>query len=83
MAALDAWVLDLCAAVGVDPAVVDRDVVLALAGRAAHAVVRPAAPVTTFVAGCVVGAAVAAGEDPIDTLERVARSIGEALPDDR
>ena len=58
------WAVELCRELGVDPDVLDVDGILGLAGRAAHAVVRPAAPVTTFIAGLVVGQA---GRDaPLD-----------------
>ena len=43
---------------------VDIDAVLGLAGTAAHAVRRPAAPLTTYLVGIAVGKAVAAGADP-------------------
>lgn len=82
MPELDAWLLDLCVAAGIDPARVDRDAVLALAGRAAHAVVRPAAPVTTYVAGLLVGAAVADGQDAAESFERVVRLIDALLERD-
>ena len=39
----------------------DIDAVLSLAGQAAHAVVRPAAPLTTFLVGYAAGRASAAG----------------------
>lgn len=63
------WVEELCRELGLDPAVLDPAVldiagILDLAGRAAHAVVRPAAPVTTFIAGLVVGQA--GREAPLD-----------------
>lgn len=65
MQRLDEWIEVVCGALGVDAALVDREAVLDLAGEAARGVVRPAAPVTTFVAGVVVGAALARGEDPV------------------
>jgi len=40
----------------------DIGAVLGLAGRAAHAVVRPAAPLTTFLVGYAAGLAAARGE---------------------
>lgn len=63
------WAEELCRELGLDPAVLDTAVlhiagILDLAGRAAHAVVRPAAPVTTFIAGLVVGQA--GRDDPLD-----------------
>ena len=53
--ALDRWVADLCAALDLDPAAVDRDLVLDLARDAAHGVARPAAPLTTFLVGLAAG----------------------------
>ena len=41
---LDRWITDLCAALDLDPAAVDRDLLLDLARDAAHGVARPAAP---------------------------------------
>lgn len=52
---LEDWVAQLCAALDVDPADVDRDLVLDLARDAAHGVARPAAPLTTFLVGLAAG----------------------------
>lgn len=79
MRRLDDWIVELCRALDVDPATVDRDAVLDLAGDAARGVVRPAAPVTTFVAGLVVGAAAAGGEDPQAAFEQVLRQVQQVL----
>jgi hypothetical protein len=56
-AALDAWWETLAAALGLEEVPADRDAILGLAGDAAHAVVRPAAPLTTFLAGYAAGLA--------------------------
>jgi hypothetical protein len=48
---LDAWAAHLAEALGVDPAVADVGVILDLARDAAHAVARPAAPLTAFLLG--------------------------------
>jgi hypothetical protein len=48
---LDAWAAHLAAELGVDPAVVDVGAILDLARDAAHAVARPAAPLSTFLLG--------------------------------
>lgn len=45
------WCAQLAAALELDGVEVDLDSVLGLAGRAAHAVLRPAAPLTTFLVG--------------------------------
>ena len=49
------WVDELCAALGLEQPPADIDTVLALAGRVAHGVVRPAAPLATFLAGYAAG----------------------------
>ena len=54
-AALAAWWATLCEALGLDDVPPVRDAILGLAGVAAHNVVRPAAPVTTFLAGYAAG----------------------------
>jgi hypothetical protein len=56
---MDEWVAAVSSALGVDQAV-DLDTILDVARDAAHAVARPAAPVTTFL----LGVAVAGGADP-------------------
>ncbi|WP_395640544.1 DUF6457 domain-containing protein [Pseudolysinimonas sp.] len=60
---LDVWADEVRAALGID-AEVDVKAVLGLAGVAAHAVVRPAAPLTTYLVGFAAGRAAARGEDP-------------------
>lgn len=52
---LDQWVSELCAALDLDPSAVGIDLVLDLARDAAHAVARPAAPLTAFVVGLAAG----------------------------
>ncbi|MEO8529323.1 MAG: DUF6457 domain-containing protein [Pseudolysinimonas sp.] len=60
---LAAWVDEVRTALGIDGAV-DIKAVLGLAGVVAHAVVRPAAPLTTYLVGFAAGRAAASGEDP-------------------
>jgi molybdopterin-guanine dinucleotide biosynthesis protein A len=55
------WVSRLAAELGLEGVEVDVDEVLGLAGVAAHAVRRPAAPLTTFVVGYAAGLAAAGG----------------------
>jgi hypothetical protein len=62
-ALLQGWADEVRAALGIDEAV-DITAVLGLAGVAAHAVVRPAAPLTTYLVGFAAGRAAARGEDP-------------------
>jgi hypothetical protein len=54
---LEDWVAKLAAELGIADLDLDVNQVLDLAGAAAHAVVRPAAPLTTFVAGLAAGLA--------------------------
>ncbi len=56
-ALLAAWWDRLTAALGLEAVPADIDAILGLAGAAAHGVVRPAAPVTTFLAGYAAGRA--------------------------
>ena len=64
---MDAWIDAVRAELGLDVAV-DAAAVLDVARDAAHAVERPAAPITTFLMGC----AVARGADPADVAARIA-----------
>ena len=57
---------------------VDIEAVLSLAGVAAHAVVRPAAPLTTYVVGYAAGLAVAAGADPAAAFTQSAEAAAAA-----
>ena len=77
LAALTDWSDRLSAALGIEGVEVDIDAVLALAGTAAHAIMRPAAPLTTYLVGYAVG--VAAGASAGVSAE-VAAGIGAELP---
>jgi molybdopterin-guanine dinucleotide biosynthesis protein A len=59
---LQAWADSLLAELGQPDTIVDIDGVLGLAGKVAHAVVRPAAPLTTYIVGYAVGRLVERGE---------------------
>lgn len=59
---LEEWCAKLIEAFELEGTEVDIDAVLALAGEAAHSVVRPAAPLTTFLAGYAAGLAVGSGQ---------------------
>lgn len=54
---------------GIDAPAIGIEAVLGLAGRAAHAVIRPAAPLTTFLVGYAAGRAAGEGGDPHVALE--------------
>jgi len=76
-AVLEAWADEVRAALDIDAAV-DVKAVLGLAGVAAHAVLRPAAPLTTYLVGFAAGRAAASGEDPAAAAAeatRVAREL--------
>ncbi|WP_309709312.1 DUF6457 domain-containing protein [Pseudolysinimonas sp.] len=71
------WSAEVRSALGID-ADVDIRSVLGLAGVVAHAVVRPAAPLTTYLVGFVAGRSAASGEDPAAAAEeatRIARDL--------
>ncbi|MBF4567617.1 molybdopterin-guanine dinucleotide biosynthesis protein [Plantibacter sp. VKM Ac-2880] len=63
-AVLAEWSDRVSAALELGDVPVDIGAVLGLAGTAAHAVRRPAAPLTTYLVGIAVGKALAAGADP-------------------
>jgi hypothetical protein len=65
---LDDWVAAVAAELGLDEVDIDVDQVLDLAADAAHGVVRPAAPLTTFIAGYAAGLA---GGKPDDVREAI------------
>ncbi|MCW2841471.1 MAG: molybdopterin-guanine dinucleotide biosynthesis protein MobA [Aeromicrobium sp.] len=71
---LATWAAGLAADLGIEQAL-DVDTVLKLAADAAHAVMRPAAPVTTFLVGVAIGRA--GGDDArvAEILETVAAAI--------
>ena len=74
MTNLERWVDALVAEFDLDPEVVDIGAVLDLARDAAHGIERPAAPLTTFVAGYVAGLAAhdGSGRTVQDVLDRAA-----------
>ncbi len=59
---LDEWLAEAAGSLGLDPATVDKRLVLDLARDVAHAVERPAAPLTAYLLGVAVGR----GADPAD-----------------
>ena len=65
------WIDGVCAALGVPREALDVDAVLALAGRVAHRVARPMAPVSTFLAGY----ALASGAASFDEVRRVILNV--------
>ena len=55
------WSAKLTSELGLEGLDVDIDAILRLAGVAAHSIVRPAAPLTTFIVGYAAGLAAADG----------------------
>lgn len=74
------WSDELAAALGLDPAVIDVDEILGLAGVVAHAVVRPAAPLSAFLVGLAAGRN---GGDraAIEQAVAVTKDLAQAQPD--
>ena len=70
MSGLEDWLAAVAAELDL-PIVPDSGVVLDLARDVAHGVLRPAAPLTTWLAGM----AVARGADPADVAARIRRLI--------
>lgn len=73
---IEQWYVDLCAHLGVDPEHVTPAEVLDLAAVAAHAVIRPAAPLTTFLVGYAAGLA-GGGQAAVRTAARSAAELAE------
>ena len=76
---LKQWSARLVEALAVDGFEVDLKSVLGLAGRAAHSVIRPAAPLTTFVVGYAAGLAVGAGQATSQDAVKSAMDVGFQL----
>lgn len=70
---LDDWIATACAELGIDPAEVDRDLILDMARDVAHGVARPAAPLTAYLIGLAVGR----GEPARDATARVTALAGD------
>jgi hypothetical protein len=66
---LDDWVVTVAAELGIKELDLDTESVLDLAAVAAHSVVRPAAPLTTFLAGLAAGKAGGSEADLRDAIE--------------
>jgi hypothetical protein len=59
---LEEWCRSLLQAYELENVEIDINEILSLAGVAAHSVVRPAAPLTTFIAGFAAGLAAGSGQ---------------------
>ena len=77
---LGPWVEELLAAFEIKDAPVDIDAVLGMAGEAAHGIVRPAAPLTTYIAGFAAGLAAGSGQaGEAQSMAAAARVVRAAL----
>ncbi|WP_160667617.1 DUF6457 domain-containing protein [Pseudarthrobacter sp. ATCC 49987] len=79
---LEDWCRALLQALELDGVEVDVNEVLALAGVAAHSVVRPAAPLTTFIAGFAAGLASGSGQATDAVAMRAAMGVARKLAND-
>lgn len=79
---LEEWCRTLLQAFELEDVEVDVNEVLALAGVAAHSVVRPAAPLTTFIAGFAAGLAAGSGQAPDTASMEAAIALARKLSQD-
>ena len=79
---LEDWCRALLQALELEDVEIDVNEVLALAGVAAHAVVRPAAPLTTFIAGFAAGLASGSGQAPDAASMQAAIGVARKLAQD-
>jgi len=77
MNVLNEWTTLACQELGIDPARVDRDLILDLTKEVAHGVARPAAPLTAYLLGLAEGAGTAP-EDAVARLTALANNWGQA-----
>ncbi len=75
---LDAWITAAAAELGLAPGVVEPKLALDVARDVAHSVLRPGAPVTTYLMGVAVGR----GADPAEAAARLS-ALALAWPDAR
>lgn len=79
---LEDWCRALLQALELEGVEIDVSEVLALAGVAAHSVVRPAAPLTTFIAGYAAGLASRPGQATDDAAMQAAMAVARRLATD-
>ncbi|WP_436839137.1 NTP transferase domain-containing protein [Nonomuraea angiospora] len=77
MNVLNEWTALACEELGIDPAAVDRDLILDLTKEVAHGVARPAAPLTAYLLGLAQGAGTAP-DDAVAKLITLAKNWGQA-----
>ena len=76
---LEDWCRALLQAFELEDVEIDVNEVLGLAGVAAHSVVRPAAPLTTFIAGFAAGLASGSGQAPDTESMQAAMGVARKL----
>lgn len=79
---LEEWCRSLLQAYELEDVQVDINAILSLAGVAAHSVVRPAAPLTTFIAGYAAGLAAGSGASAEAGSMDKALTVARALASD-
>jgi hypothetical protein len=79
---LEEWCRSLLQAYELEDVQVDVNAILALAGVAAHSVVRPAAPLTTFIAGYAAGLASGSGQNTEASSMEDALAVARSLAAD-
>ena len=79
---LEEWCRSLLQAYELEDVQVDVNAILALAGVAAHSVVRPAAPLTTFIAGFAAGLAAGSGKAENSASMEAALAVARSLAAD-
>ena len=76
---LEDWCRALLQALELDDVEIDINEVLGLAGVAAHSIVRPAAPLTTCIAGFAAGLASGSGQAPDSVSMQAAMGVARKL----
>lgn len=79
---LEDWCRALLQALELEDVEIDVNEVLSLAGVAAHSIVRPAAPLTTFIAGFAAGLASGSGQATDATSMQAAMRVARQLAKD-
>jgi hypothetical protein len=79
---LEDWCRALLQALELEDVEIDINEVLALAGVAAHSVVRPAAPLTTYIAGFAAGLASGSGQATDAAAMQAAVQVARKLASD-
>lgn len=81
MNVLDAWLADAADVLGIERDAVQRDLLLDLTRDVAHAVARPAAPLTAFLVGLAAGKAGGSPQDVKDATDRLLQALATWSPD--